>query len=71
MVLAIDSLVASSSSAAHASAISSVAFGPTMWTPRTSSYFLSDDVLHQAARLAEDAGLGELAVKGNLPILTS
>src|SRR5205823_8201832 len=70
MVLAIDSLVASSSRAAQASAISSVAFGPTMWTPRSSSYFLEETYFTSPPASPRILAF-ELAVKGNLPILTS
>src|SRR5262249_4618811 len=70
MVLAIDSLVASSSSAAHASTISSVALGPTMCTPRSSSYF--DSVTNFTSPPDSPRMRAfEFAVNGNLPILTS
>ena len=52
-------VVASSCRATQASAIRSVAWAPTMCTPRSSSYFFSRDHLHEAVGLADDLGLAE------------
>src|SRR5437899_9423046 len=70
MVLAIDSLVASSSSAEQASAINSVARGPTMCTPSSSSYFFSETIFTRPPDSPRMRALA-LAVKGNLPTFTS
>ena len=55
IVLPSSSAVVSSCIATQASAINSVACGPMMCTPRTSSYFFSADDLHEAFFFADDA----------------
>src|SRR5207244_12544398 len=70
IVLAIDSAVASSSSAEQPSAISSVARGPTMCIPNTSSYFFSETIFTRPPDSPRMRALA-LAVKGNLPTFTS
>src|SRR5690606_8157441 len=69
MVLTRSSLVASRRSAAQASAIRSVACGPTMCTPRTSSYFASATILTRPVSPMIRAL--PLAENGNLPTRTS
>ena len=69
MTWTISSLVASSRSSDAASAISSVARGPTMWTPRTSSYFSSPTTFTMPSFEPRIFAL-ELAEKGNTPVFT-
>ena len=54
----------------QASASSSVAWGPMMWTPRTSSYFFSATILTKPSVSPRMRALPE-AEKGNLPDVRS
>ena len=70
MVWTSSSDVASSFIAAPASAISSVADGPMMWTPRTSSYFFSATIFTKPLAWLRIRAL-PIAENGNLPTTTS
>ena len=69
MVNIISSTVASSSIAVTHSAMSSVACGPMMWTPRISPYLASETTLTKPSCESTMVAL-ELPTKGNLPTLT-
>src|SRR3972149_5454044 len=70
IVRTISSVVGSRRKATHASAIRSVAWGPTMWTPRSSSYRASETTFTRPSGWTRMRGLARLP-KLKRPMRTS